>query len=101
MWVRGTLEQSAGPDQSIPGLNQARGLLCSFPETTECTSQTGRPDDGTNHTGFFDTEYFVGPNRRNSGVRCSTKDKDNLVASMNSGAREENSRRWLGLFTAD
>jgi hypothetical protein len=34
-------------------------LLCSFPEVPQCTSQTGRPDDGTDTTGFFNTEFFV------------------------------------------
>ena len=41
-------------------MNQARIILCSFPEVTQCTSQTGRPDDGTDTTSFFNTEYFVG-----------------------------------------
>ena len=53
LWVRGELEQSVGPSESISVANRARLLLRSFPETTECTSQTGRPDDGTDHTGFF------------------------------------------------
>ena len=34
-------------------------MLCSFPEVPQCTSQMGRPDDGTDTTGFFNTEYFV------------------------------------------
>ena len=33
--------------------------MASFPEVTQVVSQTGRPDDGTDTTGFFDTEYFV------------------------------------------
>ena len=60
LWVRGTLAPSTGPTEGIRLMNQARILLCSFPEATECTSQTGRPDDGTDTTGFFNTEYFVG-----------------------------------------
>ena len=59
MWVRGTLAQSAGPSEGTRVANEARILLCSFPEVTECTSQTGRPDDGTDHTGFFNMEFFV------------------------------------------
>src|SRR5262249_24094313 len=46
LWVRGTLAPSTGPDAGIRLANQARILLCSFPEATECTSQVGRPDDG-------------------------------------------------------
>ena len=83
LWVRGTLDQSVGPDESISLANQARLILCSFPETTECTSQTGRPDDGTDHTGFFDTEYFVGLRPKEQWRPVFHEDKDNLIASMN------------------
>jgi len=82
LWVRGTLEQSVGPDASIAVANEARLLLCSFPETTECTSQTGRPDDGTDHTGFFNTEYFVGLKPKEQWRPIFHGDKDNLIASM-------------------
>jgi len=82
MWVRGTLEQSVGPDVSIKVANEARLLLCSFPETTECTSQTGRPDDGTDHTGFFNTEYFVGLKPKEQWRPIFHQDKDDLIASM-------------------
>ncbi len=82
LWVRGTLEQSIGPDESIQIANQARLLLCSFPETTECTSQTGRPDDGTDHTGFFNTEYFVGLKPKEQWRKVFHENKDDLIASM-------------------
>jgi len=52
LWVRGTLAPSAGPDEGIRVSNQARIILCSFPEVPQCTSQTGRPDDGTDTTSF-------------------------------------------------
>ena len=83
LWVRGTLEQSVGPAQSISLSNQARRLLCSFPETTDCTSQTGRPDDGTDHSGFFDTEYFVGLKPKEQWRPIFHQNKDDLIASMN------------------
>ncbi|HTV13410.1 MAG TPA: CusA/CzcA family heavy metal efflux RND transporter [Acidobacteriaceae bacterium] len=83
MWVRGTLDQSVGPDESESVANQARIILCSFPETTECTSQTGRPDDGTDHTGFFDTEYYVGLKPKSQWRNIFHGNKDNLIASMN------------------
>ncbi len=59
IWVRGTLPPSAGPTESIDFTNRARVVIASFPEVTRVVSQTGRPDDGTDTTGFFDTEYFV------------------------------------------
>jgi heavy metal efflux system protein len=83
LWVRGTLNQSIGPTESIAIANQARLILCSFPETTECTSQTGRPDDGTDHTGFFNTEYFVGLKPEKEWRPVFHRNKDNLIAAMN------------------
>jgi heavy metal efflux system protein len=83
LWVRGTLNQSIGPTQSIAIANQVRVILCAFPETTECTSQTGRPDDGTDHTGFFDTEYFVGLKPEKQWRPVFRRNKDNLIAAMN------------------
>ena len=83
LWVRGELDQSIGPTESIAVANQARLILCSFPEATECTSQTGRPDDGTDHTGFFNTEYFVGLKPANEWRPVFRGNKDNLIAAMN------------------
>ncbi len=83
LWVRGTLDQSVGPDESVSTANRARLILCSFPETTECTSQVGRSDDGTDHTGFFDTEYFVGLKPKEDWHPVFHGNKDNLIASMN------------------
>ncbi len=83
LWVRGTLDQSIGPDASVSIADQARIILCSFPETTECTSQTGRPDDGTDHTGFFNTEYFVGLKPKEQWRPIFHHNKDNLIAAMN------------------
>ena len=83
LWVRGTLAQSAGPSEGISVANQARVLLCSFPEVTECTSQTGRPDDGTDHTGFFNIEYFVGLKPKEQWRPIFHQNKDNLIAAMN------------------
>jgi cobalt-zinc-cadmium resistance protein CzcA len=82
LWVRGTLEQSAGPNEGVSVANRARILLCSFPEATNCTSQTGRPDDGTDHTGFFNTEYFVGLKPKEKWRPVFHQNKDELIASM-------------------
>src|SRR5262249_36412254 len=59
IWVRGTLAPSTGPTEGIRVANGVRVLLARFPEVTVVTSQVGRPDDGTDTTGFFNTEYFV------------------------------------------
>jgi cobalt-zinc-cadmium resistance protein CzcA len=83
IWVRGTLASSVGPSESIRVANQARALLCSFPEVPECTSQVGRPDDGTDATGFFNTEYFVGLKPKEEWRPVFHQDKDRLIAAMN------------------
>jgi cobalt-zinc-cadmium resistance protein CzcA len=82
LWVRGTLAPSAGPDEGIRVSNQARIILCSFPEVPQCTSQTGRPDDGTDTTSFFNTEYFVDLKPKEEWRPVFHENKDELIAAM-------------------
>jgi len=82
LWVRGTLAPSTGPDEGIRVANQARIVLCSFPEVPDCTSQVGRPDDGTDNTGFFNTEYFVDLKPKEEWRPVFHQDKDELIAAM-------------------
>src|SRR5271170_4793172 len=83
IWVRGTLAPSTGPDESVAIANRARVLLASFPEVTESTSQVGRADDGTDTTGFFNTEYYVGLKSKDEWRPVFHQNKENLIASMN------------------
>ncbi len=83
LWVRGTLAPSTGPSEGIRVANQARVLLCSFPEVPQCTSQVGRPDDGTDTTGFFNTEYFVDLKPKEEWRPVFHQNKDELIAAMN------------------
>ncbi|MGA3049115.1 MAG: CusA/CzcA family heavy metal efflux RND transporter [Terracidiphilus sp.] len=83
MWVRGTLAPSTGPDESLAISNRARIILASYPEVTEVVDQIGRPDDGTDWTGFFDTEYFVNLKQKDEWRPVFHQDKDALIASMN------------------
>ena len=83
IWVRGTLAPSTGPDESVAIANKARLILASFPEVTEATSQVGRADDGTDTTGFFNTEYYVGLKARDQWRPLFHQNKDDLIASMN------------------
>ena len=82
MWVRGTLAPSTGPTEGIRLMNQARIVLCSFPEVPQCTSQTGRPDDGTDTTSFFNTEYFVDLKPKEQWRSVFHEDKEKLIAAM-------------------
>src|ERR1700693_5776064 len=83
LWVRGTLAPSTGTDEGIRVMNQARIILCSFPEVPQCTSQTGRPDDGTDTTSFFNTEYFVDLKPKEEWRPVFHQNKDELIAAMN------------------
>jgi heavy metal efflux system protein len=82
IWVRGTLPPSEGPTPSIDFTNKARRVMASFPEVTQVVSQTGRPDDGTDTTGFFNTEYFVDLKRKEDWRPVFHQDKEKLIAAM-------------------
>jgi cobalt-zinc-cadmium resistance protein CzcA len=83
IWVRGTLAPSTGQTEGTAISNQVRVLLCSFPEVTQCTSQVGRPDDGTDTTGFFNTEYFVDLKPKEEWRPAFHQTKDEVIAAMN------------------
>ena len=82
IWVRGTLAPSTGPSQSARVAERAREILCSFPEVPQVVNQIGRPDDGTDTTGFFDTEYFVDLVPKEKWRPVFHQDKDRLIAAM-------------------
>jgi len=82
LWVRGTLAPSTGPGEGTRLADQTRIVLCSFPEVTQCTSQVGRPDDGTDTTGFFNTEYFVDLKPKEQWRPVFHGAKDRVIAAM-------------------
>jgi cobalt-zinc-cadmium resistance protein CzcA len=82
IWVRGTLPPSEGPTTSISFTNQARLVMASFPEVTQVVSQTGRPDDGTDTAGFFNTEYFVDLKPKDQWRPVFHQDKEELIAAI-------------------
>jgi len=81
IWVRGTLAPSTGPSTGIALSEQARRVLANFPEVTQVVSQVGRPDDGSDASGFYNTEFFVDLLPR-SRWRSEFKTKDDLIAAM-------------------
>ncbi len=80
--MRGTLAPSTGPTEGVRLANQARVILASFPEVTLATSQVGRPDDGVDTTGFFNTEYFVDLKPKERWRPAFHEDKDALIAAI-------------------
>ena len=83
IWVRGTLAPSTGPTESLAVANKARLVLLSFPEVKQVVSQTGRPDDGTDTTGFFNTEYFVDLKPKAEWRGVFGENKEELIAAIN------------------
>ena len=60
LWVRATMPYTISFDESAKITPKIREVLKSFPETTTIASELGRPDDGTDPTGFFNVEFYVG-----------------------------------------
>src|SRR5205814_3221196 len=69
IWVRGTLAPSTGFSTGVAVMHRARLLLSQYPEAKQVMSQVGRPDDGTDASGFYNTEFFVDT----AGDRKSTR----------------------------
>ncbi|MDN5873996.1 MAG: efflux RND transporter permease subunit, partial [Sinobacteraceae bacterium] len=60
LWVRATMPYTISFDKASAISPKIRTVLRSFPEVTTVTSELGRPDDGTDSTGFYNDEFFVG-----------------------------------------
>jgi cobalt-zinc-cadmium resistance protein CzcA len=60
LWVRATMPYTISFDESAKIAPKVRTILRSFPQVTTVSSELGRPDDGTDSTGFFNVEFFVG-----------------------------------------
>ena len=58
-WIRATLPPSISLEEANGYVNRMRRLIKSYPEVITVISQNGRPDDGTDATGFFNAEFFV------------------------------------------
>ncbi len=83
IYARGTAAPSTGPAQGTLQMNRGRIAFASFPEVTDVVSQVGRPDDGTDTTDFYITEYFVGLKPKEQWRPVFHQDKDKLISSMN------------------
>jgi len=59
LWIRATLPPTISLDAGRKDVSRMRAVMDSFPEVITVVSQQGRPDDGTDPTGFFNAEFFV------------------------------------------
>jgi cobalt-zinc-cadmium resistance protein CzcA len=80
LWIRATMPTSISLEAGDPPVNKMRRIIESYPETVTVVSQHGRPDDGTDATGFFNAEFFVP--LKPFDTWPSGVDKDKLVATM-------------------
>ena len=60
VWVRATMPYTISLEESAKIVPQIRAILMSFPQVTDVADEHGRPDDGTDPTGFFNAEFYVG-----------------------------------------
>jgi cobalt-zinc-cadmium resistance protein CzcA len=58
-WIRATMPTSISIEEGNGYVNAMRRTIVSYPEVETVVSQHGRPDDGTDATGFFNAEFFV------------------------------------------
>ncbi|HYR66771.1 MAG TPA: efflux RND transporter permease subunit, partial [Reyranella sp.] len=81
MWIRAVMPASISLEAGNDYANRMRKLIKGFPEAETVISQHGRPDDGTDSTGFFNAEFFV-PLRPLDQWRKDL-DKEGLIAEIN------------------
>jgi cobalt-zinc-cadmium resistance protein CzcA len=75
LWVRATFPQSISLQDSDAYVNRMRVLMAKYPQVQSVVSQHGRPDDGTDATGFFNAEFFVPLKPFDAWPRGSSKEK--------------------------
>jgi heavy metal efflux system protein len=80
IWARATLPLTSSLSNANGVAGAARRIFLSFPEVTNVVSQTGRPDDGSDATGFFNVEFSVDLKPQEQWPRGLTKDE--LVAQV-------------------
>ncbi|HEY4306709.1 MAG TPA: efflux RND transporter permease subunit [Gemmatimonadaceae bacterium] len=82
LWVRATMPYTISFEESSSIVPQIRAVLSSFPEVTVVASEHGRDDAGTDPTGFFNAEFYVGL-KPYSDWHGSFHSKDELIAAIN------------------
>jgi cobalt-zinc-cadmium resistance protein CzcA len=86
-WIRATMPTSISLEEGNGNVNRMRKILKGFPETETVVSQHGRPDDGTDATGFFNAEFFVPLKPVDTWPQGV--DKDKLTEQMTQALQEQ------------
>ncbi|HEV2305244.1 MAG TPA: CusA/CzcA family heavy metal efflux RND transporter [Candidatus Acidoferrales bacterium] len=84
LWVRATMPYTISFDEASKFSPQVRTILMSYPMVTQVGSELGRPDDGTDPTGFFNDEFYVGlkPYNDKAWRETSIRNKEELTADL-------------------
>jgi cobalt-zinc-cadmium resistance protein CzcA len=84
LWVRATMPYTISFEEASSIAPQIRKILMSYPQVTVVGSELGRPDDGTDATGFFNCEFYVGLKPYgDKSWKGDIDTKDKLIASIN------------------
>ncbi len=84
LWVRATMPYTISFEEASRIAPQIRAILMSYPQVTVVASELGRPDDGTDPTGFFNCEFYVGLKPYKDKAWSGDLDtKDKLIAAIN------------------
>jgi len=84
LWVRATMPYTISFEEAAKIAPQIRALLMSYPQVTVVGSELGRPDDGTDPTGFYNVEFYVGlkPYKDKTWMDGPVHTKDELTDSI-------------------
>ena len=84
LWVRATMPYTISYEEAAKFSPQVRSILMNYPMVTDVGSELGRPDDGTDPTGFFNDEFYVGlkPYNDASWNRSSIHNKKELTEDL-------------------
>jgi heavy metal efflux system protein len=83
LWVRATMPYTISFDEAAKIAPKVRDVLHSFPEVTTVASELGRPDDGTDSTGFFNVEFYVGLTPYAQWHGATYRSKAGLITAIN------------------
>lgn len=84
LWVRATMPYTISFEEAAKFAPEVRTLLDQYPMVTVVGSELGRPDDGTDPTGFFNCEFYVGLKAYNdaSWRKGAIRTKEELIADV-------------------
>src|SRR5580693_10105218 len=84
LWVRATTPYTISFEEASKLSPEIRNILLSFPQVTTVANELGRPDDGTDTTGFFNNEYYIGLKPYSDGSwKGKVGNKKQLVDAIN------------------